>query len=245
MPAVTYLETTWLARLCSPRIAVRKINTSDWYVAIGDICSVVVKLWPLKLENGVYLPVVGDDSVAVTETIHDECGWLAMPLAPFSPLRRACMQQVASTGYFTGSLVQVLDSHTYGKLTIAAVSTEPPRWLIEVACREAFWDLPCNYLRKLAEYLEPPLIGTDVFGLITSIGTHQIPIAEQTDTLWASIYLKREITFEFDEDLEELCDLEYVLDAFDEGDKQSLETELKSAKVRCAERGTFRQSVCE
>ena len=89
-----------------------------------------------------YLPVVSADSVTVTTAIYDENEWLAMPLAPISPLRRACMQQAAPTGYFTGSLVEILDAHAYDKLTIGAISTEPERFLIEVACREAFWDLP-------------------------------------------------------------------------------------------------------
>ena len=49
-------------------------------------------------------------------------------------------------------------------------------------------------------------------------------MVEQTLKLWPRIYQKREIMLDVDEDIDELIDLTYVLDAFDEGVKNSLGT---------------------
>ena len=51
--------------------------------------------------------------------------------------------------------------------------------------------------------------------------------------------------FEVVEDIDELSDLEYVLDAFGEGGRKSLEQEVRSAKVNRTERTIFQQTVCE
>ena len=63
-------------------------------------------------------------------------------------------------------------------------------------------------------YIETPRIGTDLFGIIASTGTPEIDESEQAFELWCSIYTKRELWFELDEDLDELCELEEVLDCF-------------------------------
>ena len=244
LPAVSNLETSWLARLFSPRIAVRRVNTSDWPIAIGDICGVIIKTWPLEKKDNMYVPIVNDSSVAATATCHDEDEWMAMPLSPVSPMRRACMQEITKEGYFTGSLVQIHESGYYGKLSIAAMPTDEPRFLIDVAIREGFWDLPCSYLRKLAMNLETPMMDTDLFGIITSIGTPKLEGFEQTFELWCSIYMKREICFELDEDLDELCELEEVLDCFEPSDRETLGTDIKSAKSTRSERTDFQKSVC-
>ena len=245
LPSVNLFEYTWLVRLFSLRIAVRRVNTSDWSIAIGDICGTIVKAWPLELKGGVYTPIINDSSVACTDVCTDEDDWMAMPLAPVSPMRRACMQEVANEGHFSGNLVQLHESAHYGKLQIAAVPTDEPRFLIDAAVRQCFWDLPCNCLRKLAMYLETPMMGTDLFGIITSIGTQKIPEQEQTFELWASIYMKRDICFELDEDLDELCELEEVLDCFEPGDRNTLETDITSAKTTRSERTDFQKSVCD
>ena len=63
-PKVHRLETAWLSRVFLPHLAVRPKGTSDWYVAIGDICAVLAKTWPLAVNDSVYTPITTDTSVA-------------------------------------------------------------------------------------------------------------------------------------------------------------------------------------
>ena len=142
-------------------------------------------------------------------------------------------------------MVQLRSSGDYDRMTIGAVPTDKPRFIIIAACFEAFWDLPCNYMREIAAYLESPLLGTEAQGLITSIGTDQLPLEEQTYEVWCSIYQKRETTFEIDENSDELIELEYVLDCFNEGNKKNPENELKIAQSKHGKRSTFLKAFCD
>ena len=54
----------------------------------------------------------------------------------------------------------------------------------------------------------------------------------------------RSVQFENDEDLEKLCDCEWILDCFDSSDRTSLEQEIKTGKEKRPDQLEFERAVC-
>ena len=244
-PNIRRLDTAWLSRLFSPRIAVRRVGNPEWYVAIGDLCSVIAKAWLLSATNGVYSPEVVIGPKSATFTCTGLADFEAMPLHVASPMRRAYLREQNTTGFFTGSLVRLKASAEYGSLPIAAFSLDPARPLLETACRGGFWNLPASFLHKLCLYLGAEMKGTKLFDLLLSLIRVCIPAEKVTDDLIQEILNIRSAEFEFDEDLEQLCDMEYVLDCFDAGERTSLQLEIKSAKEKKQDKVEFDRDLCD
>ena len=241
-PRIFRLETAWLSRLFTPLLAVRPTGTSDWFVVVGDICAVLVKGWPLAVDSGIYTPITNNDSVAKNFVCHDIDAFEAFPLKPACPMHRACLVEVAAHGYFFGKVVRLKASGEYGALPIGAVAAGPPRPLLDTSCRGGFGSLPPSFLQKLEEYLQCDKTGTSLFDILTSLAPKCVK--DLTDEIMKEIYDARRVSFEFDEDLLDLVELEYVLDCFDGGDRLALETEIKDARDKKDQRQKFDESVC-
>ena len=85
-------------------------------------------------------------------------------------------------------------------------------------------------------------VGTSLFDLLSSLSP--VCVDGLTDDIFQSILDARRCSFEDDEDLEQLCDLEFVLDCFDAGERKALETEIKDAKEKKSLRTSFDEAVC-
>ena len=166
-PNIRRLETCWYVRLFSPRIAIRRCGKKNWWIAIGDLCGVIAKVWPLVANGDVFMPVVKNESKAETVTCHDPAEFEAVPLKILSLIRQAIQQEVKQHGFFvSGSIVRLKASSEYGSLPISCVFDGEPKPLLETAALQGFWDLPANYLQKLAKHIECPLQGMKVFEIL-------------------------------------------------------------------------------
>ena len=137
--------------------------------------------------------------------------------------------------FLVGKIVNVKASTAYGKIPIAAMVTDSARPIIVTSCLKGFNNLQCAFLHKIALHIEAVVEGLSLFDLIQC---NAIKICDgvlgpkMTDDLMIEILNYRRVQFEMDEDLQELCEIEYMLDAFDVGDKAALKKEIDTAKAR-------------
>ena len=59
------------------------------------------------------------------------------------------------------------------------------------------------------------------------------------------MFALRSVAFEWDEDMEEVCNLEFVLDGFDKSERSTLETEIKNAKEHRSTKAEYERYVCK
>ena len=243
-PHIRKLETAWLSRLFGPSLAFKKIGSPTWYCALGDVCGVLIKAWPLKSSGAVYSPITTDDSAAINAVCTDTDLFEAMPLNPVSPMHRACLQEINEVGYMTGTLVRLRASGDYGHLPIAALPGDMARGLLNTQLRLGFGTLGPSYLQKLVHYLDGVMQGTSLFDLLCTLA-----VSIEGESLTRDVMLMclnaRSITFEDDEEIAELIELEYVLDCFDAGERTTLAKEIKDAKDKKSQRIAYDKSVCE
>jgi len=95
----------------------------------------------------------------------------------------------------------------------------------------------------LAEHLGVDVAEWTLVEVIIKLAKHIIPEAEMSDALMESILAKRSVSYEDDEDIEKVCEIEYLLDCFDKDERRSLEQEVKDAKDEREQQTAFRNSV--
>ena len=115
-----------------------------------------------------------------------------------------------------------------------------PRLLKENIVLAGFRKLPLVYIREFASYLGHDLAAVTLCAALVEMAHFVLPASEVTIVLLVAILLKRELTFEEDEDLEDMCECEYVLDAFDADDRKALSVEIAAAKTTRGSRDDFK-----
>ena len=143
---ISKLQNTWLSRLCSSRrMLVRRKGADDWMLPIGEICSVIVKVWPVAVRGGVVVPVLKNDTKSITITITAAEDWEACPIRPVSPMRRAIMQELAEGALLICNTVRIKDFWDYGTLQVGARILDIPQPLLEMVARKGFLDLGWHF----------------------------------------------------------------------------------------------------
>ena len=240
------LEHVWQARLCRPRMAYRLATSTQWYIGVGQLCEVIVKLWPATVIGNEFHPQLTPGTRAETFTFHDPNLWVARPIEPVAPMRRAVqLESQAGGAMLIGDLCDLDDSAKYGRLEVVAFAFEPERPMLQAAVREGCWDLPPSFLLRLCKFYDCTIIGHLIFDLLYSLARGLIPADQLTDDLLDKIFAKRSAAFEYDEDYESIIELEFVLEAFDKSDRSALESEIKSARTLKQDRDTFEKQRCD
>lgn len=237
------LENTFLCQLASPRLCLRRVGEALWHMCIGDVVGVVAYGWPVRqCDDGTLVPVTEAGTCPQPLVMMQAEVWEAMPVTPISPLRRALLR-VRGSNATTSRPLALRDAATYGKLTMALLPRDRARPLLEAAARQGFFELQVPYLRHLADFVGAQITDFSLLAVVMALAKHIIPAADMTDALMDSILACRNLTYEDDEDIEKLCELEYVLDCFDKDDRRTLETEVKGAKNERASHSTYREHL--
>ena len=85
--------------------------------------------------------------------------------------------------------------------------------------------------------------GNSLLEVLLCLISNILPEKEQTETVILDILMLRLVNEEPDEDLVELCSLEYILDSFDADEKKVLEPEIKASKDKHSDWKTYRSAV--
>jgi hypothetical protein len=197
------LKALWMCRLGNTRLLLRKVGSAQWFVCVGDICSVVMALWPVRLEaDGTYVPNVRDDSKCAHMTLTDPVLWEAMPVMPASPKRRAILL-AAGANFETDKEYAVNDSSSYGRISMAAHPLDKARPLLTAAALQGFWDLPPSFLRQLPQsYLDVTPEGSSLLDLLVQLVKLLIPADEYYVELLKDILERPHFHLEDDGDVE-------------------------------------------
>ena len=240
------LETAWLCRLASSsRLLLRRVGTPHWVLPVGDICAVIVKVWPVDCIGDAFEPRVSDTTTTTTITITNPTDWEAVMVKPMSPMRQATRIESAAGNKLVGNIVRIKQSSAYGRLPVRIRFNDKPRPLLQTVCRGGFANQTLTFLVKLATYLEAECGGRERFDLVTGLAITIIPIKEMTDELMEEIIDLGGLSFEHDEDYEEIASLEYVLDCFGKQERTNLSYEVKSAKEIVAEKCRYKDAATE
>ena len=100
-----------------------------------------------------------------------------------------------------------------------------------------------TFLTALCAHLDLHPAGTSLFDVLFCLIMNIIPAKQLSDALVLEILMKRVVNTEPEEDLDELCSMEHVLESFDDDERKSLEPEIKSAKNTQSEWKTIRNAV--
>ena len=234
------LEYTWLSRLCSKFVLLNPTACPDqWFLCIGNICSTIVKGWPMVRDGHIWKPQFTNTTKAVSLLVVDPAKYNAMPIVPVSPMHRAMLQSTPE-GASEGSVHILPPSVAFGKLTIGSIASDVSRPLLQTAARGGFGDLPVSFLILLLTYLMVACKFPTLFNVLVALIQAIIPVEELTDDLMDHILQLREVSLEPSSDLEEVCTYEWVLDIFEAEDRVVLEKEIKSAKDSRSEWDAFK-----
>ena len=102
-----------------------------------------------------------------------------------------------------------------------------------------------SYMQRLADHIDCPLTGLTMCFVLLDLAVFIIPKDQHTDELFKSILDARRVAFEWDEDLETVLELEYILDCFDKDDRKDVEKEVAKAKCTRSDAKQFNTDVCE
>ena len=72
---VEKLETTWLSRLASARMLLRRKGETTWMLPVGNICATIVKIWPVKASGDLYDVDTDNGAKSATIAITDPAEW--------------------------------------------------------------------------------------------------------------------------------------------------------------------------
>jgi len=225
------LEFTWLTRLCNRFLLIQPVGSDLWYLSMGSICNEYIKAWPVVKTGKTYSVVWNNTAKSKAFLFVEPQKFSAMPVQPVSPMHKAilsvCQQEDPDDKH-----VHLPDSATMGKLTIAIKGTDSARPFYHVACREAFWQLPASFIKAFLDHINAEITGgLGLWNLITIACNKLLPPGQVTDDLWHSIYQKRDVAMEPDEDMWLLIEMEFVLDCFDKDERVTLEKEIEKSKT--------------
>lgn len=227
--AADSLDCVWFCRLAHPTIILNKIGTTKWFIGGGDLCGKMTLGWPLGEARGPngdwYSPRFDDEAGFKLITLHQPKRWQARSLHILSPLHQAVQHEQKAT---KADVVILKSSAHYGTMPMCLQTLGPTRSLLEVAAREAFWQLPISYIRLVLdqEEIEGPS-GT----LFEAVGTAGWAFIVGCDLrIINSVYEKRELSLAPDTDIEKISTLDDAIECLDKDDRQQLNKEISEAK---------------
>ena len=126
------LEHTWLSRLCaSRRIMIRLSGSADCFFSMGDVCGVLVTVWPAKRvpeAQELFVPVCDGRTCEIVLAVTRLADFEAVPIDMVSPMHRAI--QLEKPGVEPKEEVRLKEGSHYGELPSAAQAGEVPLSLL-------------------------------------------------------------------------------------------------------------------
>ena len=239
------MEHVWLSSLFHTGMIVRTVAEPDLsYLCLGHVCSVFAILWPVVKDGPTWKPKLDTSSKAKHVVVCDLAIWRATPVQIIGPMHNALLK-IMNTDPGTDGCCTLPASHNFGVLKICLIAVGEERPLLQTAALEAFWDLPLSFLVTLAHYLELSSVGCRLFDVLQQLLKHLVPSDVLTDEIIMNVMTKRRLSMEPDDDLQQICDLEYVLDTFDKTDRKNLEVEINVAANSKADYAEFSDSVAK
>ena len=190
--------------------------------------------------------MVDRDTQSKQFTITNLDEWETIPIKIISPMNCAVELEMKNLGIKTTMPVRIKPYTEYDFMPMCATPTDQPRPIIQAVCKNGFDGVGIGYIQRLATHLKVDHTGLSLRCLILDMTKKVIPVGEHCVQLWTSILdKKKRVTFEYDEDIEKVCELEYMLDTFDRDDRLSLEKEITKAKTCKTDQQNFNTEVCE
>ncbi len=154
----------------------------------------------------------------------------AAPVRMVSPLSQAVARERERIDGPTDHNTEVSlgDSAKNSKECFVAEVTGPVCTLLELAAKEAFYDLPLSFLKEVGAWRGADFDNTTMLGVLEKL-ICRILVGITEDALIKILEL-RGMQYEEDEHISDLIHLEYITDLFDKSFQDDLETEIKSAK---------------
>ena len=233
----------WLSQLVQPRIALKKYGTSQWFIGAGCIADSIGLGWPATRRGDCFIPDTSDTATGVFISILDHNQWRAAPIEPISPLHSVLHE--LSGGQPT-TKVDLPDSSACTKHQIVGMLSGKEGSLLDVAAREAFWHLPLAWLKQLAELIDAPGPHDSLISCLETLVKTRFPLMKNDQVM--QILQKRELNLEVSTGvgaIEDVLGLEYVLDIYDEEEREAVKIEIEAAKKSAGTLKQYKSSFTE
>ena len=213
---VSLMQYSWLCRLCTSRLLIRKKGTFAWSLCLGNVCQAFVEVWhPVEFHDSVWTPCKSGTVKSVA--IVDLKSWESVPLQPVSP-KHIAVKRCSLTDSPT-EFACLKSPELCGAMMVSARALDRHRPLDQTQARQGFGDLGSSFLLSLCTYYELEPESNSLFDVLTCLINHIIPAPELTEDLLKHIYTTRQVAMEPGDDQRSLLELEDVLDSFDEHDR--------------------------
>eukprot|EP00959_Pyramimonas_sp_CCMP1952_P140913 2949459-Pyramimonas_sp.AAC.1 len=230
------------SRLVQRNVIIKKKHTRDWYLGIGSIEGSVAVGWPLEHDGADESAVhpLRADAKRHLICIFNVDEWEAQPARFVSPLRQAIYAEMKELGGWAlpTTDITIKGPAAYGRMTIKVESTSAIKGLWQVAAENGFWDLPLCYLRELCDLRGIEYSSCSLIPVLEALAKNAFPAITSEELV--AVMDKRNLHYEDDlQGCEDLCNLDWVVDAFDRESAETMNEEMKSAKATSQSRWDF------